>query len=106
MINLLPPPIKKLAEPIRKLADGARDLRNKAISGGQWIASISQNMGPPRTPVLSEAVAFQDPIDEICEEPPPRILRSMLYVIAAMFLVMLLVAALVKGETCNDKRRT
>jgi HlyD family secretion protein len=90
--------IKLLTPPIKKLADGARDLRRRAISGGQWIAGISQNMGPPRPAVLTEAISFQDPIDEICEEPPPRFMRSMLYVVFGLFVLTIVVASLVQVE--------
>lgn len=90
--------MKLLAPPIKKLAEGARGLRRRAISGGQWIAGISQNMGPPRTPILNDAISFQDPIDEICEEQPPRLLRTTLYSVLSLFIVMILVASLVQVE--------
>ncbi len=90
--------IKLLAPPIKKLTDGARELRRRAVASGQWVAGISQNMGPARPAVLTEAIAFQDPIDEICEEAPPRFMRSMLYVVFALFVLTILVASLVKVE--------
>ncbi len=90
--------IKLLAPPIKKIADGARELRRRAVSGGQWIAGISQNMGPARPAVLTEAISFQDPIDEICEELPPPFMRSMLYVVFGLFVLTILVASLVNVE--------
>ncbi|MBL8629016.1 MAG: HlyD family type I secretion periplasmic adaptor subunit [Rhodospirillaceae bacterium] len=90
--------IKLLAPPIKKLTDGARELRRRALSGGQWFAGISQNMGQPRPPVVVEAISFQDPIDEICEESPPRFMRSMLYVVFGLFVLTILLASLISVE--------
>jgi HlyD family secretion protein len=51
-----------------------------------------------RQSVLPEAIPFQDPIDEICERPPPRFLRGTLYLVAAFFLSLLLIAAFTKVD--------
>lgn len=90
--------IKLLAPQFEKIADRARDLRRRASGSAQWLASLKGASTISHTPVINDAIGFQDPIDEICEEPPPRFMRSILHVVAGGFLVMLLVAALVKVE--------
>ena len=90
--------IKLLAPPIKRLAESARDLGRRATSGGQWLVALSKNPDVIRPPVMSEAIVFQDPIDEICEEPPPRFMRSMLYIVLGMFALTVLIAGLVKVE--------
>jgi len=49
-----------------------------------------------RAPLLPEALAFQDPIDEICERPAPAFLRCTLYFVAALFLSLLAVGAVTR----------
>jgi len=90
--------MKLLAPQLEKIADRARDLRRKAAGSRQWLAGLSRHSGMSHTPVLTDAIGFQDPIDEICEESPPRFMRSILYVIVGAFISMLLIAALVKVE--------
>lgn len=90
--------IKLLAPQFEKIADRARDLRRKASGSRQWLAGLSRHTGMSHTPVINEAIEFQDPIDQICEAPPPRFMRSILYVIVGAFLIMLLIAGLVKVE--------
>jgi HlyD family secretion protein len=43
-----------------------------------------------------EAIAFQDPIDEICERPAPQLLRGTLYLVVALFVALLGIAAFAK----------
>jgi HlyD family secretion protein len=86
MMKLLPPRMESLAKT-------ARDLRKRTIDSSQWLMSFSQT---PR--VLEDAIAFQDPIDEICAERPHRFMRGFHLIIMAMFLVSLLTAALVKVD--------
>jgi HlyD family secretion protein len=90
--------MKLLAPRFEKIADHARELRRRAAVSRQWLAGLSRHTGMSHTPVMTEAIGFQDPIDEICEEPPPRFMRSILYVIVGAFLSMLLIAALVRVE--------
>ncbi len=51
-----------------------------------------------RGSLLPEAIPFQDPIDEICEQPPPWFLRGTHYLVAALFIALLLIAALTKVD--------
>ena len=75
------------------IAKGARDLRKRTIDSSQWLMSFSHG-----SQVLEDAIAFQDPIDEICAERPHQFMRGFHLVIMAMFLVSLLTAALVKVD--------
>jgi hemolysin D len=90
--------IKILTPQFEKIAERARELRKRASSSGQWLTSLTRSTSLSHTPVTPDAIAFQDPIDEICEEPPPRFLRSILYVVVGMFGTMLLIASLVDVE--------
>lgn len=47
---------------------------------------------------IAEAIAFQDPIDEICERPAPPSLRATLYLVGGLFLALLSVAAVAKVD--------
>ena len=86
MMKLLPPRVGSLAK-------NARDFGKRTIDSSQWLMSFSQ--GPQ---VLEDAIAFQDPIDEICAERPHHLMRGFHLVIMGMFLVSLLTAALVKVD--------
>jgi HlyD family secretion protein len=90
--------MKLLAPQIEKIADRARDLRRRAAVSRQWLAGLARNTSMSHTPVLAEAIAFQDPIDQICEEPPPRFMREVLYVVLVLFVTILVVAAVVKVD--------
>lgn len=48
--------------------------------------------------VITDAIAFLDPIDQICEERPPRFLRSVHLLIVMLFGALVTVAALVEVE--------
>ncbi|MBX7197900.1 MAG: HlyD family type I secretion periplasmic adaptor subunit [Rhodospirillaceae bacterium] len=82
----------KLLSPER-IKKSAADFRRRTIDSSQWLMSFSQ--GPQ---VLEDAIAFQDPIDEICAERPHPMMRGMHQVIAVMFLVTVLAMALVKVD--------
>ncbi|MDX2143148.1 MAG: HlyD family type I secretion periplasmic adaptor subunit [Rhodospirillaceae bacterium] len=84
--------MSKLAPPLAKLTQSARALRGQVMSARQWL------MGPPQTSVLADAIPFQDPIDEICEEAAPPFMRSIFYVVLGLFVITILVASLVKVE--------
>lgn len=50
---------------------------------------------PPKPPPLApEAASFQDPLEALLAEPPPRLLRRLHWLVAALFVVLLLGAAL------------
>jgi len=51
-----------------------------------------------REKLLPEALPFQDPIDEICEKPAPRFLRTTHYLVAALFIALVTAAALTKVD--------
>ena len=85
MMKLLPPPMKTLAK-------GALDLKRRAIDSSQWLMSFAP------APVLEDAIPFQDPIDEICAERPPKFMGSTHYIVVALFLTTLLVSSLVKVD--------
>jgi len=59
---------------------------------GGFSAWFGRDALPP------EALAFQDPIDEICERPAPRLLRGVHYLAMAMVAALLAVGALVKVD--------
>jgi HlyD family secretion protein len=68
------------------------ETRRRSPERGQWLAKFS------RSTLVAEAIPFQDPIDEICEERPPTLVRAANYLVAALFLTLLLIAALVKVD--------
>jgi hemolysin D len=82
--------LKMLAPPIKTLTRTARDIRRRVLD--QTGLLVSQPM------VLPEAIPYQEPVDEIAAELPPRAMRSMLYIIVGMFLLSLLLAGLVKVD--------
>jgi HlyD family secretion protein len=49
--------------------------------------------------VLPAAVPFLNPIDAICEEPPPRFMWSTHYILIALFFILILAAALTRVDT-------
>jgi hemolysin D len=49
--------------------------------------------------VLPDAVPFLNPIDAICEEPPPRLMWSTHYIVVALFFLLLLIASIAKVDT-------
>ena len=51
-----------------------------------------------RAPLLPEAIAFQDPIDEICARPAPTFLRGTLYLVAVLFISLLVIATFAKVD--------
>jgi hemolysin D len=51
-----------------------------------------------RPKLVPEAIAFQDPIDEICEQPAPTFLRSIHYLVVALFAALLMTAAITKVD--------
>ena len=54
---------------------------------------------PPKPPPLApEAASFQDPLEALLAEPPPRLLRRLHWLVAALFVALLLGAALADVE--------
>lgn len=48
--------------------------------------------------LVADAVPFQDPLDALIAEPPPRLLRGLHWLVAALFLGLLAFAALVRVD--------
>ncbi len=59
--------------------------------GRQWMFGSSNS-------VLSEAVPFQGPIDEIIEEQPARLIRPAFYGVIGLFLAVVVVASVTRVE--------
>jgi HlyD family secretion protein len=53
---------------------------------------------PGWVPAAPEILPFMDPIDQICEAAPPRLLRSILTLVAALFASLLVTASVVKVD--------
>ncbi len=81
--------VLKQLSPMKQIAKTARGLARRA-ENHPWLVGSSS--------VIDDAIPFQDPIDEIGEEHPPRLMRAMNYFVASMFLTLLLIAALVRVE--------
>jgi hemolysin D len=83
----------KTLAPIKSLAARAQELHRKASEGStNWIIALS------KPDIVADALEFQDPIDQICAEEPPRLMRSVLYVGLALAVTTVLVCAIVKVE--------
>jgi hemolysin D len=65
-----------------------------------YRGGLSRVWGPP--PVLREAQAFQDDIDDVesmVDEPPPRWMRGAIPLVASLLLVMIVIASISHVET-------
>jgi HlyD family secretion protein len=62
------------------------------------LGGISLFGGSRGVTLIPEAIPFQDPIDEISEERPPRYLRSIFFIVACMFVLVVTVASIVKVD--------
>jgi len=60
---------------------------------GTWLVAVPEVANLP-----ADAVAFLDPIDQICAEPPPRYARAVLYAIAGLVLSLLAIGSLIKVD--------
>jgi HlyD family secretion protein len=78
--------------PIKSLAATARGLTRRA-DGKSWLDVIA-----PQSSILPDAIPFQDPIDEITETDAPQFMLGTHYFVVGMFLVVLVMAALVKVD--------
>lgn len=82
--------LKVLTPPIKSLTERARELRRRALDrAGLLIES---------QPVMTEAIAYQEPVDEIVAELPPRAMRSFHYIMVGMFLITVILAAIIKVD--------
>jgi HlyD family secretion protein len=79
-----------LAPPIKSLTERARELRRRALDQAGLLI-VSQ-------PVLPEAIPYQEAVDELAEELPPRAMRSFHYIMVGMFLTVVILAAIVKVD--------
>jgi hemolysin D len=68
--------------------------RIKPVRRSRWLALWPE----PRRAVMADAIAFLDPIDQICEERPPRFLRSVHLLVVGLFASLLTLSALVEVE--------
>jgi hemolysin D len=65
----------------------------------RWPAPAGrpETPGQPR-PVLPDAIPFQNELDEIVAELPPRFIRGTLYFVAALFISLIVVASVVNVD--------
>jgi HlyD family secretion protein len=83
----------------------ARDLpgdrpvapRRRGLAG--WLRARLGGPRPPRPPRLApEAAPFQDPLEALLEEPPPRLLRGLHWLVGALFIALVAGAAVAEVE--------
>lgn len=84
--------MKLLTRTAQKPSDNAPRERRALVSVGRSLFSSS------RSQLLPEAIAFQDPIDEIAEERPPRPLRSLYYLFVLAFIVIVAISSIMKVD--------
>ena len=83
----------KTLAPIKSLAASAKELHRKASEGStQWLIALS------KPDIVEDALEFQDPIDQICAEQPPKPMRSVLYFGLALAIITLITTAILKVE--------
>lgn len=82
--------LKLLAPPIKNLTDRARELRRRALDQAGLLIETPA--------VLPDAIPYQEPVDEIAEELPPKAMRSIHYIMVGMFLLTLFLAAIIKVD--------
>jgi HlyD family secretion protein len=82
--------LKLLAPPIKTLTERARELRRRALDQAGLLI-VSQ-------PVLPEAIPYQEAVDELAEELPPRAMRSFHYIMVGMFVTVVTLAAIIKVD--------
>lgn len=61
-------------------------------------SGLNLNMPGSRATVTSEAVEFQEGVDEIIKEPFPRFLDSSHYFVVLLFLILVLIAAVIETD--------
>ena len=82
--------LKLLAPPIKSLTQRARELRRRALDQAGLLIETPA--------VLPEAIPYQEPVDEIAEELPPKAMRSFHYIMVGMFLLVVFLAAVIKVD--------
>ncbi|MGE3474500.1 MAG: HlyD family type I secretion periplasmic adaptor subunit [Rhodospirillaceae bacterium] len=82
--------LKMLAPPIKNLTDRARELRRRALDQAGLLIETPA--------VLPDAIPYQEPVDEIAEELPPRAMRSIHYIMVGLFLLTIFLAAVIKVD--------
>lgn len=76
------------------LKEGPPNLFDRSLErAGRWLAEVPEVKNLPL-----DAVAFLDPIDQICAEPPPRYARTVLYAITGLVLSLVLIGGLVQVD--------
>jgi hemolysin D len=60
----------------------------------RWVSMTA----PVWLPTTQEILPFMDPIDQICEAAPPRLLRSILALVTTLFVSLLITASVVKVD--------
>lgn len=70
-----------------------RKLSGQVRGAGRWLSIRYE------PPVLPDVIPFLSPIDGICEEAPPRFMRSTHYILLCMFVVAVVLGYLTKVDT-------
>lgn len=86
--------IGRIVAPVKSLVRNVRNMDLRIPEDG----AIGQLLLTRRSTLPPDAIPFQDPIDELCAEPPPPAFRSAHNYVAALFLSILIIAALVKVD--------
>lgn len=74
-----------------------RKVRRSLPAAARLVKDLAVVRYEPK--VLPAAVQFLNPIDAICEEPPPRFMWSTHYIVTALFLALVALAGLSKIDT-------
>lgn len=83
----------------RKFATPAIAMLGHPLALAKAVGSWRLRFGTPDgNGIMAAAVPFQPDIDEIIEEPAPHAMRSLHYFIVAMFVLLVVIASLVKVE--------
>lgn len=86
--------ISRIVAPVKNLVRSVRSMDLRIPEDG----ALGQLLITRRPTLPPDAIPFQDPIDELCAEPPPPALRSAHNYVAALFLAILLIAAIVQVD--------
>ena len=74
-----------------------RQAREGALTVSRYVGSLQRRVAERTSDAYDEeALAFLDPVDQITEARAPRFMRSTLYVIVGMVLLIIIVASIVK----------
>lgn len=78
--------------PFTLLRDRVRLLSRKYADAQEWLLNRSQTM------VVIDAIPFQDEIDEVIAERPPPLMRTTQYLVAGLFVALILVSSIVRVD--------